>query len=181
MLPPALAVVDPRQQACTYPFPNICGGVVAYKLIQALAEKNKHKALWEALEELLELAALATVCDVMELKDENRILVKEGLKRMQHSRNLGVQALMEVNKLQPEKLSAYHLGFVMGPCLNASGRLDTAVRAMELLQSTSKVDAMTAARELKELNDSRKNLTLKGVQEAENYIQEHGILQTELW
>ncbi len=177
VLPPALAVVDPRQQACQYPFPNICGGVVAYKLIQALAEKKKHKALQGALEELLELAALATVCDVMELKDENRILVKEGLKRMQHSRNPGLQALMEVNKLQPEKLSAYHLGFVIGPCLNASGRLDTAERAMELLMSTSKVDAMTAARELADLNDSRKNLTLKGVQEAENYIQEHGILQ----
>lgn len=175
LLPPALAVVDPKQEGCTYPFPGICGGVVAYKLIQALAEKKEHKALQNALEELLELAAMATVCDVMELKDENRILVKEGLKRMRHSRNPGIQALIEVSELQPEKISAYHLGFVMGPCLNASGRLDTANRALELLESTSKVDAMTAARELKELNDSRKNLTLQGVQEAEKYIQEHGI------
>lgn len=177
MLPPAGAVVDPKQENCTYPFPGICGAVVAYKLIQALAEKKNHRALKNALEELLEPAAMATVCDVMELRDENRILVKEGLKRIRHSRNLGLQALIEVSELQPEKISAYHLGFVLGPCLNASGRLDTANRALELLESTSKVDAMMAARELKDLNDSRKNLTLQGVQEAEKYIQEHGIMQ----
>ncbi len=175
LLPPALAVVDPHRQECSYPYSNICGGVVAYKLIQALAEHREHKELQEALEELVEVAALATVCDVMELRDENRIIVKEGLKRMRHSRNPGLRALMEVNELQPEKLSAYHLGFVLGPCLNATGRLDTAKRALELLMSTSKGEAMTAARELKDLNDSRKNLTLKGVEAAEEYIREHQI------
>lgn len=173
ILPPALAVVDPKQEQCGYPFPGICGGVVAYKLIQALAERTGNRELEEAQEELLEFAALATVCDVMELRDENRILVKEGLKRLRKTGNQGLRALMEVNGLEPEKLSAYHLGFVIGPCLNATGRLDTARRALELLQSTGKAEAMSAARELKELNDSRKNLTLKGVEEAERYIASH--------
>ncbi len=212
LLPPALAVIDPKREDCTYPFPNICGGVVAYKLIQAIAERlgsrkvsaaekedpesrkvsvagkeepesldrnasgNRESGslrLNEALEELLELAALATVCDVMELKDENRIIVKEGLKRLKNTRNPGIKALMEVNGIEPEMLSAYHLGFVLGPCLNATGRLDTAKRALELLQSEAKTDAMSAARELKELNDSRKYLTLQGVEQAEEYIRQH--------
>lgn len=169
-LPPALAVVDPKQEACGYPFPGICGGVVAYKLAEALAERTGNAELARMMEELLEFAALSTVCDVMELRDENRILVKEGLKRLRRTRNLGLRALMEVNQLEPERLNAYHLGFVIGPCLNATGRLDSARRALELLQSERKTEAMTAARELKELNDSRKNLTLQGVEQAENYI-----------
>lgn len=197
ILPPALAIVNPKQEQCNYPFPNICGGVVAYKLVQALAGFEEHKKLegtnavsnaensamqiarraktelTTAMDELLEFAALATVCDVMELKEENRILVKEGLKRLQNSANIGLKALMEVNSVQPERLSAYHLGFVIGPCLNATGRLDTAKRALELLQSRTKVEAMSAASELKALNDSRKNLTLEGVQEAIQYVQEY--------
>lgn len=173
-LPPALAVIDPKQEQCGYPFPGICGGVVAYKLIGSIREKTGNAQLGEAMEELLEFAALATVCDVMELKDENRILVREGLKRMKNSRNPGLRALMEVNQIEPARLNAYHLGFVIGPCLNATGRLDTAERGLELLQSRTKVEAMSAARGLKELNDSRKNLTLKGVEEAESYIAEHG-------
>lgn len=177
ILPSALAVIDPKQERCTYPYKNICGGVVAYKLMQALAEKTGNKVLTQTLEELLEFAALATVCDVMELRDENRILVKEGLKRLKNTQNQGLRALMEVNELSPEKLSAYHLGFVLGPCLNATGRLDTAKRALELLQSTTKVDAMQAAGELKALNDSRKNLTLQGVQEAISYVEEHHLEQ----
>ncbi|MCI8530309.1 MAG: single-stranded-DNA-specific exonuclease RecJ [Lachnospiraceae bacterium] len=170
LLPPAQAVIDPKQEQCHYPFPGICGGVVAYKLMSALCERTGSGALREAMEEFLEFAALATVCDVMELKDENRILVKEGLKRLKNSRNQGLKALMEVNGIVADKLSAYHLGFIIGPCLNATGRLDTAKRALELLQSQTRVDAMSAARELKELNDSRKNLTLQGVEEAEAYI-----------
>lgn len=177
LLPPALAVIDPKQERCGYPFSGICGGVVAYKLVTALAEKSGNRELNEALEEFLELAALATVCDVMELKDENRILVKEGLKRLKSTKNPGLRALIEVNNLQPERLSAYHLGFVVGPCLNATGRLDTAARALELLQSRTKVEAMSAARELKELNDSRKNLTARGVEQAEKYIAEHHLEQ----
>ncbi len=172
LLPPALAVIDPKQERCRYPFPNICGGVVAYKLALALAERTQSAVLREAMEELLEFAALSTVCDVMELKGENRILVKEGLKRLNATRNPGIRALTEVNGIEPGKLSAYHLGFVLGPCLNATGRLDTAKRALELLQSRTKAEAMSAARELKELNDSRKNLTLQGVEQAEKAILE---------
>ena len=190
ILPPALAVVDPKRSDCDYPFKGICGGVVAYKLMQALLdwegserselEKTDGQAnnpmkptRYELMGELLEFAAFATVCDVMELVDENRILVKEGLKCLKKSRNAGLKALMEVNGLEPAKLSAYHLGFVLGPCLNATGRLDTAKRALELLQSSTKVEAMSAARELKELNDSRKNFTQQGVEQAEDYIREH--------
>lgn len=191
ILPAALAVVDPKQESCGYPFKSICGGVVAYKLVQALFEmaevmnqvdstnqaQGQKRRLAETLEELLEFAALSTVCDVMELKDENRIIVKEGLKCLKNTKNLGLRALMEVNNIEPGKLSAYHLGFVLGPCLNATGRLDTAKRALELLQSENKVEAMSAARELKDLNDSRKNMTLQGVQEAEEYIASHHLEQ----
>ena len=195
-LPPALAVVDPKREECHYPYPNICGGVVAYKLMQAAVErlestegtenpmagparaeslkkKADYRQLKDAMGELLEFAALATVCDVMELRDENRIFVKEGLKRLKTTENLGIRALMEVNGIEPAKLTAYHLGFVLGPCLNATGRLDTAKRALELLQSSTRVEAMSAARELKDLNDSRKNLTSQGVEQAESYIREH--------
>lgn len=172
LLPPAFAVVDPKRGDCPYPFKGICGAVVAYKLIQALTERTKVE---ELPEELLEFVAFATVCDVMELRDENRIVVKEGLRRLRRTSNSGLKALMEVNNMDPEKLTAYHLGFVLGPCLNATGRLDTARRALELLQSTTKAEAMSAARELKDLNDSRKTLTLRGVEEAEKYIKEHHI------
>lgn len=177
MLPPAAAVVDPKQEQCGYPFPGICGGVVAYKLIQALGERSKKPELEEVMEELLELAALSTVCDVMELRGENRILVREGLKRLKNSRNPGLRALMEVNGLEPAGINVYHLGFVLGPCLNATGRLDTAGRALELLQSRTKAEAFSLAAELKEMNDSRKSLTLKGVEEAERYIGERHLEQ----
>lgn len=173
LLPPADAIVDPKQEACTYPYKNICGAVVAFKLVQALAERTGSKPLAEAMDELLQFAAIATVCDVMELKEENRILVKEGLKRLKVTKNLGLQALIEVNGIDFAKLSAYHLGFVIGPCLNATGRLDTALRALELLESSTKQQAMSAAAELKSLNDSRKNLTQKGVEEAIEYIESH--------
>lgn len=172
LLPPALAVIDPKQAGCSYPFSGICGGMIAYKLVCALAERAHCGALRDALGEFLEFAALATVCDVMELKDENRIVVKEGLRRLRNTENQGLKALMEVNGIEPERLSAYHLGFIIGPCLNATGRLDTAVRALELLRSRSKAEAMGAARELKELNDSRKSLTLRGVEQAREVIAE---------
>lgn len=170
LLPQALAVIDPKQEACEYPFSGICGGMVAYKLVCALAEKTQCGGLRDSLGEFLEFAALATVCDVMELKDENRIIVKEGLERLKNTENSGLKALMEVNGIEPERLGTYHLGFIIGPCLNATGRLDTAARALELLQSRSKTEAMSAARELKELNDSRKNLTLQGVEQAREAV-----------
>ena len=175
LLPEADVIIDPKQEKCNYPFKSICGGVVAYKFIQALCERMGYEKTEVLLQELLPFASLATVCDVMELRDENRIIVKEGLKLMQQTKNHGLRALFEVNELEPMKVNAYHLGFVIGPCLNATGRLDTALRALELLQSTNKVDAMTAATELKELNDSRKNLTLQGLAEAEKQIQEQGL------
>lgn len=172
ILPPALAVIDPKQEGCGYPFPGICGGMIAYKMACGLAERSGNEALENALGEFLEFAALSTVCDVMELKNENRIIVKEGLTALKHTENMGLKALMEVTGIDPEKLSAYHLGFVIGPCLNATGRLDTARRALELLQSGTKTEAMSAARELKELNDSRKSLTLQGVEQAEKIVEE---------
>lgn len=172
ILPPGDAVVNPKLQKCTYPFKNICGAVVAYKVIQALWEKKQEQLAVDMITELLPFAAMATVCDVMELKDENRIIVKEGLRLLGITGNYGLRALFEVNELEVSSATAYHLGFVIGPCLNATGRLDTALRALTLLQSKRKEEAMVAARELKELNDSRKNLTLKGVEDAEKQIQE---------
>lgn len=175
ILPPAAAVVDPKRADCTYPFKNICGAVVAYKLIEllfrrsslALAEKNA------LMDEFIQLAAVATVCDVMDLLDENRIIVKEGLKRIHTAPCMGLEALIKVNEIEPAKLSAYHLGFVIGPCLNATGRLDTAKRALELLSATEYRDAVTIANELKEMNDSRKTMTLNGLHQAVAYVEEH--------
>lgn len=150
---------------------------MAYKLARALEEKTQNSKLGEVMEELLEFAAFATVCDVMELKGENRILVKEGLRRLNASKNMGIRALAEVNGIEPGKLGVYHLGFVLGPCLNATGRLDTAKRALELLQSQSRAAAISAAGELKELNDSRRNMTLQGEAQAENQIAEQHMEQ----
>lgn len=171
VLPPADAVVDPKQEACQYPFDGICGAVVAYKFVQVLLEEHeKRKGMAEKreelLRELLELAAFATVGDVMELVDENRIIVKYGLQAMVHTKNHGLRALIEVNGLQNKPLSAYHIGFVLGPCMNATGRLDTAARALAMLRSGSYAEAVSIAGELKELNDSRKGMTLKGTEEA---------------
>ena len=173
LLPPAAAVIDPKQEQCRYPFPGICGAVVAFKVMQALQERTGSSALQNAMDEFLEFAAIATVCDVMELKQENRILVKEGLKRLANSHNPGLRALMEVNEIDPGKVNGYQIGFVLGPCLNATGRLDTAQKALELLQTTSREKAIRLARELKQLNDTRKQLTLEGIEEALNYIAEH--------
>lgn len=163
-LPPADAVIDPKQEDCTYPYKNICGGVVAWKVV------NK---LWEGLNvseedrrEILEFAGIATVCDVMELLDENRILVKEALKSMSHSANLGLRSLIRVHDLNPAKLSAHHIGFVLGPCFNATGRLDTAARTLELLQCKNEREGILLASELKRLNESRKEMTEAGVEEA---------------
>jgi len=185
-LPKALAVVDPKRAEDSYPFPGICGCAVAYKLLLAMKEElDQGKAVWPKgsdpqgfateLDELLEVVAFATVCDVMELKDENRIYVREGLNRLRNTKNLGLRALMEVNGLDLATISAYHLGFVLGPCLNATGRLDTAQRALELLQSKDVVAATRHARDLKELNDSRKNMTQQGIDLAMEVIQKQGM------
>lgn len=161
-MPPADAVVDPKREDNRYPFPGICGAVVAWKLVQLLCPEESVFLR----EELLQVAALATVCDVMELKDENRIIVGEGLKQMNTSPIPGLRALVEAAGLKQKPLSAYHLGFVIGPCLNATGRLDTAGRALELLQAKDRATAASIAQELRDLNESRKEMTKEGVEEA---------------
>ena len=164
LLPPADAVVNPKQEGCTYPFSGLCGAGVALKVMEALYRKMQPER--DIADELLEFAAIATVGDVMDLKDENRILVKEGLKRLHKTSNLGLQELCRVNNLEPENITPYHIGFVLGPCLNATGRLDTAKRALKLLCSDQREEASHLAGDLKSLNESRKELTAEGVEEA---------------
>lgn len=178
LIPEGAVVIDPKQTDCSYPFDGICGAVVAYKVIQALFSNEPGQMIPDSL---LEMAAFATVCDVMELRDENRIIVKYGLKSMRHTKNLGLRALMEVCQLIPNQLSAYHIGFVCGPCFNATGRLDTAMRALELLEETDYNKAVMIARELKELNDSRKEMTLLGTKEAETFLTEHKMQQDKVF
>lgn len=178
ILPPANAVIDPKQEGDAYPYKGICGAVVAYKVMEALYRRleltQKEKPL---LEELLEMAAFATVCDVMELLDENRVIVKFGLSHMKNTSNQGLRALMEVNGIDKGKLSAYHIGFVMGPCLNATGRLDTAVRALQLLEEEERAEAVRIASDLKQLNDSRKEMTDIYVKQAVRSVEENGLMQ----
>ena len=173
-LPDADAVVDPKQQDCAYPFDGICGAVVAYKLVQVLLDgmQNGREEAQQILQELLAFAAFATIGDVMELVDENRIIVKYGLPLIAHSGNYGLQALITVNGLQDKPLSVYHIGFVLGPCLNATGRLDTAARALQMFLTRDKAEAVTIAGELKELNDSRKGMTLQGPEQAIELIEQ---------
>ena len=173
--PAADAVIDPKQAQCGYPFDGICGAVVAYKLVQVLLEHEPDESSRDLLQELLEFAAFATVGDVMELIDENRIIVKYGLKQIAESNNVGMRALLTVNGMQDKPLSAYHIGFVLGPCLNATGRLDTARRALQMFMTGNEAEAVTIAGELKELNDSRKNMTLQGTQQAVSLIEESAL------
>lgn len=164
LLPPADALINPKQPGCTYPFKNLCGAVVAMKLVRALYETFEIPE--KEMEEYLELAAIATVGDVMDLQGENRILVKEGLKRLPYTENKGLQELIRATGLEGGRITAYHIGFVLGPCINASGRLDTAARSLELLQADDSDEAARLAGDLKNLNDSRKALTELGKEEA---------------
>lgn len=185
ILPPADAVVDPKQPECGYPFKQICGAVIAGKLMQALfseMEKYMDKAvesteIQEFQSEMLCFEALATVCDVMELRDENRILVKEGLRRMKTPSNQGLKALMMVNNIPDRALTTHDAGYILGPCMNATGRLDTARRALELFECDNFREAVVIAGELKSLNDSRKMMTEQGVQKAIAQVEEKGIGQ----
>ena len=167
VLPEADAVVNPHRDDCTYPFAGICGGVVAYKLVQVLYEKNGiPEQEWK---DMLEFAAIATVGDVMKLQDENRIIVRWGLKQIPHTASAGLRALVEACGLDIYDLTAYHIGFVIGPCLNASGRLKTAKLALELLlcegmQQSARAEEMAA--ELKLLNEERKDMTQAGMEQA---------------
>ncbi len=168
VLPPADAVIDPKQEDCPYPFSELCGAAIAYKLISALYERCGLPK--EELEESLILAAVATVGDVMDLQGENRILVKEGLRRLPHTKSPGLQALLEVNDLTGE-VSAYHIGFVLGPCINASGRLDTAQRSLQLLLETDPQRAAVLAGDLLHMNESRKSMTAVQVEEAVRLVE----------
>lgn len=169
LLPPALAVIDPKQSACTYPYSGICGGVVAYKFADMLLSLSDRVSEAERicfLKEELAFAAIATVGDVMELLDENRMIVRYGLKEVENTTNQGLKALLAVNGLEGKELSPFHVGFVLGPCMNATGRLDTAKRALELFETESEREAVLLATELKELNESRKKMTAQGVEQA---------------
>lgn len=181
-VPHASAVVDPKQEDCGYPFPEICGAVVAYKLVLALLAVRGNTQWQEVMEselglELLEFAAFATIGDVMELRDENRIIVKSGLELMAHTRNIGLKALIQATGIDPAHIKPYTIGFVLGPCLNATGRLDTAANALELFQTADMDRAAMLAGDLKAMNDSRKELTLKGVDEAVAQIENSELKQ----
>ena len=164
IIPPADAVVNPKQQNCPYPNKNLCGAVVAWKLIWIMYENAGIPA--EEILAFTELAAVATVGDVMDLQGENRIIVKEGLRQLSHTETPGLKALIQVNNLEHAEISSYHVGFVLGPCINASGRLDTASRALKLLCEQDPVEAARLAGDLVALNESRKAMTEQGKEEA---------------
>lgn len=173
IIPKADAVVNPKQNDCLYPNKNICGAVVAWKLIWALYERLgiDSDEIWD----FLELAAIATVGDVMDLQGENRIIVKEGLKKLSSTSFEGLKALICVNNLESAEITAYHVGFVIGPCINASGRLDTAARSLELLLADNMEDAMKLADDLYDLNQSRKTMTEQGKEQAIQSIEENNL------
>ena len=173
IIPKADAVVNPKQNDCLYPNKNICGTVVAWKLIWALYERLEIDSdeIWD----FLELAAIATVGDVMDLQGENRIIVKEGLKKLSSTSFEGLKALICVNNLEGAEITAYHVGFVIGPCINASGRLDTAARSLELLLADNMEDAMKLADDLYDLNQSRKAMTEQGKEQAIQSIEENNL------
>ena len=169
ILPKADAVVDPHRPDCGYPFKGLCGAAVAYKLVEALYNVMQRDP--EDVDYLMENVAIATVGDVMDLTGENRIFVKQGLEMLKRTQNPGLKALIECTGIDVDRLNAYHIGFVIGPCINASGRLDTAKRALELLNARTRRDAVMLAEDLKALNDSRKEMTERGVAEAINLIE----------
>ena len=168
-LPPADAVIDPKQTDCPYPFKGLCGAAVAYKLMEALWESmGKDSA---DLDDLIENVAIATVGDVMDLEDENRIFVKEGLQMLRRTKNPGLKALIECTGIDKDNLNSYHIGFVLGPCINASGRLDTAKRALKLFRVRTQKEADILAGDLKALNDSRKDMTEEAVNLAKEQVE----------
>lgn len=173
LLPPADAVVDPHRADCEYPFKGLCGAAVAYKLVEVLYRvSGKSEQEVEHLQEsLMENVAIATIGDVMDLVGENRVFVKKGLELLKTTKNEGIHALMQCTGVDTANLNTYHIGFVLGPCINAGGRLDTAKRALELLNASNRREAVTLAADLKELNDSRKEMTEEGVEEAVRQIE----------
>ncbi len=169
LIPQADAVVDPHRPDCEYPFKGLCGAAVAYKVVEALYEVLQRDV--DDVDYLMENVAIATVGDVMDLCGENRVFVKQGLEMLKCTNNEGLKALIECTQIPVERLNAYHIGFVLGPCINASGRLDTAKRALELLCAKTRREAVMLAEDLKALNDSRKEMTEKGVAQAVEQIE----------
>ena len=167
-LPIADVVINPKRSECKYPFKSICGALVAYKLMEYMYERLYGKKMYEdgELSDLLEVAAIATIGDVMPLVDENRVLVKHGLKSLMNTKNLGLRALIKATGMEGKKISAYSIGFVIGPCLNAGGRLENALVALNMFMSKNSDEANEYAMHLKELNDERKDLTAMNVKVA---------------
>lgn len=170
LLPDADAIINPKQQDCSYPFQSLCAGTIAYKISQYLYRLTKKN--WAAdEEEYLSLATVATICDIMDLTDENRVMVKHGLSVMSKTKNLGLRALLEVNGLLKKELGTYQIGFIIGPCINASGRLELADIAVNLFLSDTQEEAYQLAQQLVELNNSRKNLSNEGVKMVKETIE----------
>lgn len=166
------AIVNPHQQGCGYPFKELCGAAVAWLVVSILYENQGIDS--KEAEELLEFVAFATVGDVVSLTGVNRILVKEGLKRIHHTDNVGMKALIVQCGLMPEQINCYHFGFVLGPCINAAGRLETAKLALSLFQTQDEPEAVQIANRLVALNEDRKQMTLRGVEEAKQLFEEGG-------
>lgn len=178
ILPDADAIVNHKRSDCTYPFKGLCGAGIAFKLVSVLYElynlpNNEYY-------EFLEFAAIATVADVMELTDENRIIVKKGLEKIQNTKNLGLKALIYVNGLSEKKMTAYSIGFIIGPCFNAAGRLETIDIAIKLLQCNNEEDAMLLANSLKELNDERRDMTINGLKQAVEIIERDKLYENKI-
>lgn len=169
LLPKADAIVDPKQEDCAYPFKSLCGTGVAYQLMTLLFRRMKRTMSRQAI--FLQYTAIATVADVMELVGENRILVRKGLSYLNHTNHIGLRALMEVCGISPEQVRAYHIGFILGPCFNAAGRLDTIVHALALLESKEYDQALALAGELWAMNEERKELTRVGTERAVELIE----------
>jgi single-stranded-DNA-specific exonuclease len=172
ILPEADAIINPKQPDCSYPYKCLCGAAIAYKLVTALLHFYEIPKKSSFQEELLAYTAIATVCDVMELTDENRIIVRHGLQLLKKTRNKGLLGLIDLCQIDIEQLSAFHLGYIIGPCLNASGRLNTARKGLELLLAQSEETAVSLAREVKELNDVRKEMTADNAEKAIRLIEE---------
>ena len=178
IFPDAAAVIDPKRSDCAYPFDGICGAVVAYRLLQILFTEDlkagtasyTREEADALLEELSVFTAIATICDVMVLTDENRSIVRKGLRRIGTSTNRGLRALIHVTGIEEKTIGTYQIGFILGPCLNASGRLDTATRALQLLEAERESDAVQLATDLKELNDSRKEMTIRASETAQEAL-----------
>ena len=175
IVPPADAVINPKQADCDYPFKLLCGAGVAYKLISLLYDRLGFDK--KELEDYIEFMAIATVGDIVDLIDENRIVVKYGLKHIAHTKNTGLRALIEECQLDINNISSYHISFVIGPCLNASGRLDTARQAIELMLCKDNEKAHNMAKELIALNNERKSMTEQETQKAIELVENTGLLK----